>query len=645
LCLATVRFFDIVYPIGLGIGAIFLAACVYRSIENGWYPLAVMHSVTFLLVGLILVFRRHLPVLFLFPVMIGIPGSLTDPIAWVVQIAWFALYVIPLIIATNHARQRMAGSLHEPVQIEGLHKTERGTGNSSREELWESDAMYRSVVENSLVAFYIVQDDLFRFVNDRFCELTGYAYGEIVDELSPVDTVHPDEREKVRNNIEKRVAGQDAEREYELKLVTKDRRVLTVKVLGNSIIYKGRPAASGTIIDITKETALESQLRQAQKMEAIGTLAGGIAHDFNNILTALTGYGALLRKKMDADSPLRHYADHILSASQKAASLTQSLLAFGRLQSIDLKARDLNSLIRGTEKLLNRLITEDITLLTDLTSAEVVVMADSTQIDQILFNLVTNARDAMPGGGTLKISTSLIHLDAEFKLHHGFGEPGHYALLSVSDTGIGMDRRTQEKIFDPFFTTKEMGRGTGLGLSNVYGIVKQHNGYITVESEPGRGSLFHIYIPVVKTTVEETRLPLRPPRKGDETILVAEDNEPVRVFVRDVLCDHGYRVIEAVDGSDAIDKFRENQGVDLVILDSVMPRKNGKEAYDAIQQIKPGTRTLFMSGYTADIILDKGIRQQEFDFIAKPLSPHQFLTKVGEILDRPQSSTIGTAFP
>ncbi len=597
------KFFNVMYPVSLFLGGIAFAASVYRSIHNGWH--------------------------------------LAEPVAWVEQIAFFAMFVVPLVVTINHMRQRMVKSLNELRGANGHLQKEITMRRLAEDELRESDAKYRSVVENSLIAFYIVQDGLFRFVNDRFCELTGYAYGEVIDKLSPLDTLHPDDKEKVREDLKRRFEGHSAERESQLRLVTKDRRLLTVKVLGSSIMYKGRPAAAGTIIDTTKETALESQLRQAQKMEAIGTLVGGIAHDFNNILTALTGYGSMLQKKVDPDSPLRHYADHILSASQKAASLTNSLLAFGRLQPIDLKPLDINYLIRGTEKLLARLITEDIALETDLALEDIVVMADCTQIDQILFNLATNARDAMPAGGTLRVSTRATLIDAEFKLVHGFGEPGKYALLSVSDTGVGMDARTKEKIFDPFFTTKGVGKGTGLGLSNVYGIVKQHNGYITVQSEPGRGAAFHIYIPLAKTAVEEVRQSIQPARKGDETILVAEDSEGVRVFVREILGDQGYRVIEATDGSDAIEKFKENEDISLVILDSVMPQKNGREAFDAIQRIKPGTKALFMSGYTPEIIFNKGIRQEEFDFIAKPLSPNQFLAKVGEILDRPGNTVIG----
>ena len=379
---------------------------------------------------------------------------------------------------------------------------------------------------------------------------------------------------------------------------------------------------------------LQSRLAQAQKMEAIGTLAGGIAHDFNNILTVMTGYGTLLQMQMENTNPLRKYADQILSATQKAANLTMGLLAFSRQQPMILNPVDINDVVKGTEKLLKRLLTEDISLETHLTSDSITVMADTTQIDQILFNLATNARDAMPRGGSLAIETGLMELDNEFVKTHGFGEPGKYALLSVTDTGMGMDETIREHIFDPFFTTKEIGKGTGLGLSTVYGIVKQHNGYITVYSEKGIGTTFHIYIPATRARAREEAKPAPPPKRGTESILVAEDSEEVRRFIREMLTKYGYTVIEALDGEDAVVRFRENPGVDLLILDSVMPRKNGRETYDEIRKIRPGTKALFMSGYTRDVVLEKGIEGKEVDFVSKPLSLNELLHKIREVLDR-----------
>ena len=382
-----------------------------------------------------------------------------------------------------------------------------------------------------------------------------------------------------------------------------------------------------------ERSKLESQLRQSQKLEAVGTLTGGIAHDFNNILTVITGFGTLLQMNMEEESPLRIYVDQILSGAEKAAQLTQTLLAFSRKRLITLKPVNINEIVSGSEKLLNRLLTEDIVVHTLLAPDEIVVMADATQVEQILFNLATNARDAMPKGGVLTIATKSVELDEEFKVIHGYGEPGRYARLSISDTGMGMDEATKEKIFDPFFTTKEVGKGTGLGLSSVYGTVKQHDGYITVYSEPDTGTIFHIYLPVVNRGAEEEEPAPAPPERGDETVLVAEDNEALRGLFRDVLIAYGYRVIEATDGADAIEQFKKADKVDLLILDSVMPKKNGREAYNEMHEIGPSTKVLFISGYTRDVVLNKGIEDGRFDFLSKPISPSALLQKVREVLD------------
>ncbi|MDR2018761.1 MAG: PAS domain S-box protein [Syntrophobacterales bacterium] len=380
---------------------------------------------------------------------------------------------------------------------------------------------------------------------------------------------------------------------------------------------------------------LESQLRQSQKMEAIGTLAGGIAHDFNNILTAIIGYGSLLQMNMEAGDSRKIYADRILTSSQKAATLTQSLLAFGRKQVIELKPRKVSEMIRETEELLKRLLTEDIEFRVVIINHDVVVKADATQIAQVLMNLVTNARDAMPKGGKLTLEAKKVSLDSKFSETHRLGETGDYASISVTDTGVGMDQETMEKIFEPFFTTKEVGKGTGLGLSMAYGIVKQHNGYISVSSEPGSGTTFVIYLPIVKAQAEETSTVREDMQGGDETILVAEDNDEVRRLAKEILTASGYTVIEAIDGEDAVLKFSEHEKeIDLLILDVVMPKMNGKETHDAIKTINPCIRAIFTSGYTVDIVFGKGIHNESINFISKPLSPGEMLRKVRQALNK-----------
>jgi nitrogen-specific signal transduction histidine kinase/CheY-like chemotaxis protein len=385
-----------------------------------------------------------------------------------------------------------------------------------------------------------------------------------------------------------------------------------------------------------KEKArLESQLLQAQKMEAIGTLAGGIAHDFNNLLTTIIGYGNLLQMDMDTDDPRRLHLNQILSASEKAAALTQSLLAFSRKQVMELKTWRLNSILKGIGKLLKRLLTEDIEFEVVLADDDITTLVDITQIDQVLINLATNARDAMPRGGKLVITAGALELGSDFIQAHGCGRPGKYAVISVSDNGFGMDAKTRGKIFDPFFTTKEVGKGTGLGLSIVYGIIKQHNGYITVDSAPDKGTVVTIYLPLVEILEEPIKTALEEPRGGTETILVTEDSQEVRRLVREVLGRYGYRVIEAADGQEGVEKFlKHKEAVALLLLDVVMPKKNGKEVYEEIIRVKPEVKTLFTSGYTGDVVLSKGIHDDSVDFISKPLSPRELLFKVREVLDK-----------
>jgi signal transduction histidine kinase/DNA-binding response OmpR family regulator len=381
---------------------------------------------------------------------------------------------------------------------------------------------------------------------------------------------------------------------------------------------------------------LLTQLLQAQKMEAVGQLAGGISHDFNNILTAMIGYGHLLKMKMKEDDPLRTYADNILSLSDKAANLTQSLLAFSRKRIMNPCPANLNEIIKRIDYLLSRIIGEDIKLQTMLSEDDLIVMADSGQIEQVLMNLATNARDAMPEGGLLTIGTETLDIDHEFIKEHGYGNEGQYALISLTDTGAGMDRETREKIFEPFFTTKEVGKGTGLGLSMVYGIIKQHEGYINVYSEPGRGTTFRIYLPLIEAKAEEIKPEaIQPIETGTETVLLAEDEDAIREFIKKLLEEYGYKVITAGSGQEAIDEFKAHKDkIQLALLDVIMPNRNGKEAYEEIKKIRPDIKVLFMSGYPADIIHKHDIIEKGFAYIEKPASPTKLLRKIREVLGK-----------
>lgn len=394
--------------------------------------------------------------------------------------------------------------------------------------------------------------------------------------------------------------------------------------------------AQCNIRETTERKKLEDQLRQAQKMEAVGLLAGGIAHDFNNILSAIVGYGSLLQTKMHPDDPLREYADQILVSADRAAEVTHSLLAFSKKQQLNPKPISINALIKRLEKLLSRLIGEDIELKTAFASQDIVSMADAGQIEQVLLNLAMNARDAMPHGGHLTLATERVELDDTFLREHGYGAPGLYAVISVSDTGIGIPKEIMDKIFEPFFTTKDPDKGTGLGLAMAYGIIRQHKGYINVYSEPGMGTTFRIYLPVIACAEESiAKSPVEPlPLMGSETILIAEDDAILRKLLSTILLANGYKVILAEDGEAAIRTFSDNRDeIQLVMLDMIMPRISGKEVFDQIRKMRPAIKTLFSSGYTADRIDKESLLQEGVDFIMKPVSPKDLLRVIRRMLD------------
>lgn len=391
---------------------------------------------------------------------------------------------------------------------------------------------------------------------------------------------------------------------------------------------------------------LEQQLRQAHKMEAIGTLAGGVAHDFNNILSTIEGYALLLRDSIKNKGHIRNYVEQIVAGVERAADLTRRLLAFSRSQVINPAPLDLNETIRNIKTLLARLIGENVEFQIKTSSEELIVMADQLQIEQTLINLVTNARDSMPHGGFLHVTTELATIVENHVGSRSQLLPGHYAKLVFSDSGVGIDPSTKERIFDPFFTTKEVGKGTGLGLSMTFGIIKQHKGYIEVESEPGRGTTFYIYLPLVESAVERKRFESTMLPVGNrETILLAEDDRFVRMLTKHILMKYGYLVVEAVDGEDAVEKFRENlETVDLLLLDVIMPKKNGKQVYEDARSIRPDIKAVFMSGHTYDVIVKQGFVPEDITLISKPLTPGELLVNVREALDGSDRRALGGAF-
>ncbi len=501
--------------------------------------------------------------------------------------------------------------------------------------LLEKEEQYERLISCLPEIVLVHKNGTILFANHAATSILGYLPEEMVS-TSVFDYIEDSCKTLIQVNIQKRIDGEEVG-DYEIKMVTKTGDVLAVIVKAQKIIYKGEPAHLVVLFDITERKKTEEQFRHSQKMESIGLLAGGVAHDFNNIITAIMGFGNLLHMKLPAGNPLNTYVDHILSASEKAAQLTQSLLAFSRKQPINLQPVSLNKVIKGLEKLLSRLLTEDIEFRITLTDQDLILMADTIQIEQVMMNMAANARDAMPHGGTLIIKTEPFDIDSEFCRTHGYGIEGAYALISVTDTGIGMNKQTKERIFEPFFTTKDVGKGTGLGLSTVYGIIKQHNGYIRVRSMQDSGTTFKIYLPLSKSRPVQIRKSKQQvfSQKGTETILIAEDNPDVRLLTKTILEEAGYKVIEAKDGKEAVEHFfGSTDSIDMVILDVVMPGKNGKEAYQEIKRSKNDIKVLFTSGYTSDVILTKGVHDKQYELLMKPTSSEIFLQKVREILDR-----------
>jgi two-component system, cell cycle sensor histidine kinase and response regulator CckA len=474
--------------------------------------------------------------------------------------------------------------------------------------------------------------------NDRMFELYGLSQDGFRMSLAAWEKcLHPDDLAMAVEET-RRALNSEKECNLEFRIMHPDGSIKYLK--SNALVIRDENGSAvrmtGINQDVTEQKSMEEQLRQSQKMEAIGQLAGGVAHDFNNILTAIYGYCSVLQMKVGMDAAFRPEIDHIYAAAERAANLTKSLLAFSRKQLMTPRAVNLNDIIMNLGKFLTRIIGEDIHFKTLLTGKPLTIFADSGQIEQVLMNLAANARDAMPEGGLLTIGTESLELDECFVHAHGYGAPGKYAVISISDTGKGMDAMTAKKIFEPFFTTKEVGKGTGLGLAIVYGVVKQHNGFVNVYSEPESGTTFRVYLPHVSAEIRvdevENALDFSP--MGDETVLVAEDDTLIRELVESILRKSGYRVISAFDGMDAIEKFKANlEKVDIIIMDMVMPKMSGREAYGEIRKLRPDVKLLFISGYSPDLLHSRGFLDTGEEVLIKPFPPQELVRKVRAMLD------------
>jgi len=505
-------------------------------------------------------------------------------------------------------------------------------------ELLRSEQRYRGIVENTHEGICMCDAERnTTYCNSRLFKMLGY---EEADKPLSCEAIHLDgDTEETTHRFCQLQQGISAS--YETRLVRKDGFILPVSSSGSPIFDEHGNFAGAVCMftDIERRKRLEDQLRQAQKMEAVGRLAGGIAHDFNNLLTVILGYGGVLERKLSPNDPLIKNVVEIRKAGERAAALTQKLLAFSRKQVLRPQLVSLNHLVGETEAMLRRLIGEDIELVTELDSAAGHVKADPGQIEQVLMNLAINARDAMPKGGRLLIETKRQELSAAAADLRSV-KPGAYAVLTVSDTGCGMDDQIKAKIFEPFFTTKDPGIGTGLGLATVLGIVNQSGGSISVYSEVGIGTTFKIYFPLVAEPQVRSETPETGAiqQAGHQTILLVEDDESIRELTSYVLCEHGYKVAEAASAEQALSIFESSPNFDLLLTDIVMSGMNGHELANRLVSSRPGLKVLYMSGYSERSAVQQGILEPGRSFLPKPFQAEDLLSKLGEVLAKPRNS-------
>jgi two-component system, cell cycle sensor histidine kinase and response regulator CckA len=514
--------------------------------------------------------------------------------------------------------------------------TERRKAEQARA---DAEIKYQMIVEKVAAISYIAEPGVngrWYYVSPQIETILGYGQDEwLQDSENWMRLVHPDDHATVTEAEAIALARNTFQAEY--RVTRKDGT--TVWISDTAAIVQGsenHPVMEGILVDISERKMMEMQSQQARRMEAVGRLAGGIAHDFNNLLTIIKGYTELARQRTEGQPALRHDIERIEDASERAAALVRQLLAFSRKQVLQPKNLDLNGVVRGLEQLLRRLMGEDIRMSTLLGSGLGTIKADPSQVEQVLMNLVVNARDAMPQGGRLIVETANVELDQTYASEHVSVKPGHYVMLAVSDTGIGMNAETVAHIFEPFFTTKGGTRGTGLGLATTYGIVKQSGGYIWVYSEPGQGTSFKVYLPRVDEAAEPAeavRLKTAA-HKGSETILLVEDDEAVRDLTEMVLQSYGYNVLVAEDPEHA-QRISETPGAEirLVLTDVVMPSMSGRELVRKLALKYPHLKVLYMSGYTDNVIATGGVLEPGLAFLQKPFTPGVLAQKVREVLD------------
>jgi len=506
----------------------------------------------------------------------------------------------------------------------------------NEEALRHSEARYRSLVQSAVYGIYRSSlEGKFLDMNPALVSMLGYNSADEVLALDPQHDVFVDSNELATLMRDFRSGARLSN--VEVRWKRKDEKVITVRLSGRIVSNPEETADVLEIIaeDVTEQRVLENQFRQAQKMEAVGRLAGGVAHDFNNLLTVISGYTEVLLERTDARNPLYPKIQAIHQATERATSVTRQLLAFSRKQMLELKVVDVNATVTEMERLLRPLIGENIALETRLARDLGCTRADAGQIEQVIMNLVVNSKDAMPDGGKITIQTENADLRKdEPSREHSYIHPGCYVVLSVSDSGHGMDRETQARIFEPFFTTKEKGKGTGLGLSTVYGIVKQSGGYILVDSEPGQGATFRIYLPRVEEVAEAAgHVQVRQAQNGgSETVLLVEDEESVRQLVRETLEAQGYKILEAENGEEALQIANTHSDIDMLITDVVMPGMGGRELSARLCASHPHTKLLYLSGYTEDAIVHEGVLEPGTAFLQKPFTLQTLTRKVREVL-------------